>query len=174
MGWRTAVVATGLLISSAAAAPQAKSQVTDFGVRLAPSGGTAVSQPAATRVRPAVAHGSAFNLSSAVALASSWGRVTSTLRTPAHNRAVGGVRNSYHLRGRAIDIARRPGVRHGDIAAAFRRAGYWLVESLDEGDHSHFAFGWGSPAVRPLTLAKREPAESTQWRIVLAPGVGSH
>ncbi|CAA9515887.1 MAG: hypothetical protein AVDCRST_MAG91-1880, partial [uncultured Sphingomonadaceae bacterium] len=49
--------------------------------------------------------------------------------------------NSYHLRGRAIDIARRPGVRHADLEAAYRKAGYSLIESLDEGDHSHFAFG---------------------------------
>ena len=56
-----------------------------------------------------------------------WGRVTSTYRSPAHNRAVGGVPNSYHLRGRAIDIARRPGVTHAMIAAAFRNAGYDAV-----------------------------------------------
>ena len=50
------------------------------------------------------------------------------------------------LSGRAIDIARRPGVRHADIAAALRAAGYVLIESLDEGDHSHFAFGSGAYA----------------------------
>lgn len=30
-------------------------------------------------------------------------RITSTLRSPAHNRAVGGVANSYHLTGQARD-----------------------------------------------------------------------
>lgn len=69
-----------------------------------------------------------------------WGRVTSMFRSAQHNRRVGGVYNSYHLSGRAIDIARRAGVRHNDVAAAYRAAGYLLVESLDEGDHSHFAF----------------------------------
>src|SRR5262245_37899359 len=33
-----------------------------------------------------------------------WGQVTSTYRSAAHNRRVGGVANSYHLSNRAIDI----------------------------------------------------------------------
>jgi hypothetical protein len=84
-----------------------------------------------------------FTLNAAAALGSHWGTVTSTTRTWEHNRLVGGVANSFHLIGRAIDIARRPGVRHADIAASFRNAGFILIESLDEGDHSHFAFAFG-------------------------------
>jgi hypothetical protein len=76
-----------------------------------------------------------------VRISTAFGVVTSTVRSIAHNRAVGGVDNSYHLQGRAIDIARRPGVTHRQIDAAFRTAGYNIIESLDEGDHSHFAFG---------------------------------
>ena len=99
-----------------------------------------------------------------------WGQVTSTYRSPEHNRHVGGVANSYHLRNRAIDIARRPGVSHGQIAAAYRAAGYPLAESLDEGDHSHFAFGarggWNGP--RPQMVAVQS-GEKTEWRIVYAP-----
>jgi hypothetical protein len=87
---------------------------------------------------------------------------------------VGGVRNSWHLQGRAIDIARRPGVSHAEIAAAFRLAGYTLIESLDEGDHSHFAFGSGATATPRrsgprmiLAPATREAAvEETDWGIV--------
>jgi hypothetical protein len=77
----------------------------------------------------------------AARLGAALGVITSIHRTPAHNRAIGGVPNSYHLQGRAIDIARRPGVSHAQVAAVLRAAGYSLIESLDEGDHSHFAFG---------------------------------
>lgn len=86
----------------------------------------------------------------ALRIAATYGVVTSTYRTVAHNRAVGGVPDSYHLLGRAIDVARRPGVTHAQIAASLRAAGYVLIESLDEHDHSHFAFG---PAVSAKSTA---------------------
>ncbi len=85
-------------------------------------------------------------------VASAYGTVTSGFRSVAHNRRVGGMPNSYHLIGRALDVARRPGVTHQMVDAALRRAGFVLVESLDEGDHSHFAFGGllpGRPVARP-------------------------
>jgi hypothetical protein len=146
----------------------ASAQSTDFGVRtiFAPSAGTASARPALL--------GAPVSLAAVASVGSKWGRVTSTLRSPDHNRRVGGARNSYHIRGRAIDIARRAGVRHADIAAAFRAAGYHLVESLDEGDHSHFAFG-GAARVQSHRAAagtsmRTEPAsDQTQWRIVSAP-----
>ena len=84
-----------------------------------------------------------------VRIAASFGVITSTWRSVAHNRAVGGVPNSYHLQGRAIDIARKPGVTHRQIDSALRTAGYNIIESLDEGDHSHFAFG---PAIAGATV----------------------
>ena len=140
---------------------------TDFGVR------TVGDLPQAAKAEAALPSGASWesvvrrtDISGAVAIGGKWGRVTSTYRSPEHNRRVGGVRNSYHLRGRAIDIARRAGVRHADIAAAYRSAGYHLVESLDEGDHSHFAFGTGAaPVVRTLS----GPKEVTSWRVVTAP-----
>ena len=85
-------------------------------------------------------------------VAGSYGQITSTFRTLAHNRDVGGVPNSYHLHGQAIDVARRPGVTHRQIAEALWSAGYALVESLDEGDHSHFAFASRSPAIAPSAV----------------------
>ena len=142
---------------------------TDFGVRVVgvPSASAARATESAVK---AVLSGKT-SLSAAASLGSHWGRVTSTYRSPAHNRAVGGVANSYHLSGRAIDIARRPGVSHGAIAAAYRNAGYHLVESLDEGDHSHFAFGFGGSAgarVSSLTPNVQRTSD-TQWKIVYAP-----
>lgn len=114
-------------------------------------------------------------------IGSRWGTVTSMFRSAEHNRAVGGQPNSYHLRGRAIDIARRPGVSHWQIAAALRSAGYNLLESLDEGDHSHFAFGGPGEIKRHFATGRlgRTPRAQivlakaggeTQWRIVYAPG----
>ena len=83
-----------------------------------------------------------------------FGVVTSGFRTVAHNRRVGGVANSFHLTGRAIDVQRRPGVTHQMIEAALRRAGFVPVESIDEVDHSHFAFGTtGAVAPRPPVAA---------------------
>lgn len=148
-----------LLLASAAAG----SNHTDFGVR------TVV--PSASSHAASALTASAFgrtSLASAVALARAWGQVTSTIRSVQHNRDVGGVANSFHLSGRAIDIARRPGVTHAEIAAAYRRAGYRLVESLDEGDHSHFAFSFGPARVAPPTSVQ-QTADATEWRIVTAP-----
>ncbi len=162
------IAGTVLLLGAAGASAQS----TDFGVRsIGGSSSPAISvSTGVSRISSAP-----LNISSVVNVGSKWGRVTSTLRSPERNRRVGGARNSYHMRGRAIDIARRAGVRHADIAAAYRAAGYHLIESLDEGDHSHFAFG-GAPRSTPLRLsgpAKTQPQEAatdvTQWRIVSAP-----
>jgi len=83
-----------------------------------------------------------------------YGAITSAYRTPAHNRFVGGVPNSHHLYGRALDVARRPGVTHRMIDEALRRAGFRLIESLDEGDHSHFAFADAVAPLLPVMAAK--------------------
>ena len=80
-------------------------------------------------------------------VAAGFGKVTSAFRTVSHNRDVGGVPNSYHLLGRAIDVERRRGVTHQMIDAALKKAGYTLVESLNERDHSHFAFAAVSPSL---------------------------
>ena len=126
---------------------------------------------------PAALSSQSVNMGAIKGLGAEWGRVTSTYRSWAHNRRVGGVSNSYHLQNRAIDIARRPGVGHWQIAAAFRVAGYNLLESLDEGDHSHFAFGRAGEykyrAARPqMVIAKA--GEITEWRIVYAPAGGGN
>jgi hypothetical protein len=103
---------------------------------------------------------------SAAQLGAKWGVVTSVRRTAEHNRLVGGVPNSFHLSGRAVDIARRAGVRHADVDAAFRKAGFVLLESLDEGDHSHFAFGTAgtvTPPPRPVQSPSADVAAALRW-----------
>ena len=168
----TMLLGAVLFIAGASAAPPAVN--TDFGVR------EIGSLPRPAEVRPIVAgsstsSGRPVNIGAIAAIGSAWGRVTSTRRSPQHNRRVGGVRNSYHLSGRAIDLARRPGVSHSAIAAAYRRAGYYLVESLDEGDHSHFAFGSGGRRGAPglgvlvATGSTGTSAAGTQWKMVSAP-----
>ena len=145
----------GLLVSVGVGPPALAD--TDFGVR-------SVFLP--HRTEPRAVSGSTEDLHGAARVGGRFGRITSMVRSAAHNRAVGGVTNSYHLRGRAIDIARRPGISHAMIAAALRGAGYQLVESLDEGDHSHFAFGFGGSS--PVTIAAIH--EVTRWGIILPLG----
>lgn len=92
----------------------------------------------------------AFDLGAAVDFGKRWGTVTSAARSPEHNRDVGGVGNSWHLTTqpsgpRAVDIQRGRGVRHSDIVAGYRNAGFDLMEAKDEGDHSHLAFRSGPP-----------------------------
>ena len=114
-----------------------------------------------------------LDVSRAAAVAASYGAITSIYRSVEHNRAVGGVVNSYHLQGRAIDVVRRPGVTHGQIAAALQRAGYTMIESLDEGDHSHFAFASSAAApaqiaALPALLPVPEAPKSPNYPAILA------
>ena len=153
-----------VLAVSASLAAQAPT--TDFGVRIV---GVPYAPARATEAAVKAVMSGRADLPGAAALARQWGQVTSTYRSPAHNRRVGGVANSFHLSGRAIDVARRPGVSHHAIAAAFRNAGYQLAESLDEGDHSHFAFGSGAARRSAWKALAEAPGEATQWKVVYAP-----
>jgi hypothetical protein len=99
-----------------------------------------------------------FSLAAAASLVSRWGTVSSLTRSSEHNRAVGGAERSFHLVGRAIDVVRRAGVRHRDIEAALLRSGLRLAESIDEGDHSHFAFEDGE---NPSHVTALQPSASS-------------
>lgn len=180
----------GIIAFSAAAVAAASSPGTDFGVRQVGYGPAVLTvesvRPLSLSSAPSSSErelpislpttssiarsGGSYSLAAAAALGRHWGIVTSTYRSPAHNRRVGGVANSFHLSGRAVDIARRPGVNHQSIVAAYRNAGYRIVEALDEGDHTHIAFsfgGSGGPIARPSQQASNG---STNWGIVYAPG----
>jgi hypothetical protein len=146
---------------------------TDFGVRtVRPIAVEAA--PVREAVAPTGVRG--FSLTRAASIGARLGRVTSTWRSPERNRRVGGAANSWHLHGRAIDIARRPGVSHAMIEAELRRAGFHLIESLDEGDHSHFAFANGlNMRARPRALGEQVAElrqEASYFRFVSAPPSG--
>jgi hypothetical protein len=58
------------------------------------------------------------------------------------------------------------------IAAELRRNGFHLLESLDEGDHSHFAFGDGlvPPNSRPAADQQAEIKNEVDFfRFILVP-----
>jgi hypothetical protein len=63
-------------------------------------------------------------------------RVTSTLRSPARNRAVGGVANSYHLTGRARDSVPPPGMSMTEYHRRLSAMNPHL-DVINEGDHIH-------------------------------------
>ena len=165
-------IAVILLVSgSAAAAADTDWGIRELGkpVRSETSDSRNDPPPAGTWAMDQPAGGRAFDMGDVRQIGGRWGQVTSTYRSAEHNRRVGGVANSYHLRGRAIDIARRPGVSHGQIAAAYRAAGFSLAESLDEGDHSHFAFGPPKHRGPQPQMVAVQAGEKTEWRIVYAP-----
>ena len=157
-----------LTIFGSASVAVAATPSTDFGIRTV--GQPLVLTPIVIEGQPSKIEGRASRspVTGTAAIGAKWGRVTSTYRSPEHNRRVRGVPNSYHLSGRAIDIARRAGVRHAEIESAYRAAGYRLIESLDEGDHSHFAFGSAGSA-GPSAMATAEPTGGTKWKMVYAP-----
>lgn len=63
-------------------------------------------------------------------------RITSTKRSAAHNRAVGGVANSYHLTGQARDSVPPPGMSMSAYHALLKRQNPDL-DVINEGDHVH-------------------------------------
>ncbi len=73
------------------------------------------------------------------ALRAAWGRpvrITSGYRCAPHNRAVGGVPNSRHLRGRAADLA-CPAPELGRLAALARAAGFVEIRPHPERGFLH-------------------------------------
>lgn len=71
-------------------------------------------------------------------------QVSSGLRSVADNARVGGVTNSYHMKGQALDLVPTGGQGMGglynDIKASLLSAGIKPIELLNEGDHVHVAF----------------------------------
>lgn len=53
-------------------------------------------------------------------------RITSGYRCPRHNKAVGGVPNSYHVQGQAADVLCSPG-DWDEMVSAFESAGFLRI-----------------------------------------------
>lgn len=94
--------------------------------------------------------------------------VSSGVRTAAHNAAVGGVSNSYHLTGQALDLVPTAGqsmaTLYNSVKTDLLSAGITPLELFNEGDHVHVAFGagqsFGSGAVAG---ASNVAASSPSW-----------
>lgn len=134
-----------------------------------PGAGHAANSARDRMLRPFLA--SAPHLGGPLRVAAAFGLPTSALRSVEHNRRVGGASNSYHLVGQALDIKRFPGVTHRMVDAALRQAGHTPIESIDEIDHSHFAFASGGSA--PLALPPVAPPSAIAAEIRTGPRVAA-
>jgi hypothetical protein len=83
--------------------------------------------------------------------------VTSGVRTPERNAAVGGVPNSYHLRGQALDIKPPQGVSLEQFRQTLEARGMSVAELIDEGNHWHLAWGAKADQGAPRVLAQGAP-----------------
>lgn len=70
-----------------------------------------------------------------VAQAAGDAQVTSGYRTPEHNAKVGGVPNSRHTTGQAVDLVPRPGETMGQLHT--RLSAVPGIKAINEGDHVH-------------------------------------
>lgn len=81
--------------------------------------------------------------------------LTSNLRTPEHNRAVGGVPNSDHLTGQAADFVPPKGQTMAELATQLKSVGIGQV--INEGTHVHVEWGKGAP--KPVPAANVDPEQ---------------
>ena len=91
---------------------------------------------------------------------SAGGTVTSGLRTPEHNRDVGGKPNSRHLTGDALDTVPPRGVSMAEWEGQLRQQlpGYRI---LNEGDHVHVQ-GAGTGIGGPRVISRTAPVEKVK------------
>jgi hypothetical protein len=79
-------------------------------------------------------------------------RVTSDVRTPERNRAVGGDPNSRHQSGQALDLAPPEGMTMAQLAQEAKRR-FPQARVINEGDHIHVQ--WGAQRANPFPNAPR-------------------
>lgn len=117
------------------------------------------SEPVASRITATLAM-----LDRAAALVNRRGdlRVTSLMRSPSHNEAVGGAAHSSHLTGYGADFV-IPGVSHGVLFDAFRAVPELIGfdELIVYDDHLHMS---ADPRARGKVIDKRTAAPSASNR----------
>lgn len=79
-------------------------------------------------------------------------RVTSDVRTPQRNQAVGGVPNSRHMSGEAVDLVPPQGMTMAQLAQETKRR-FPQARVINEGDHVHVE--WGAQRANPFPNAPR-------------------
>lgn len=99
-------------------------------------------------------------------------KVSSGYRTPEHNAEVGGVPNSYHIRGdeqhpQAMDLVPPPGMSMGDFVKVVGRTVPGGVQVIPEGDHVHLEPAptsspqpQAAPTSAPMVLRGKPKAEN--------------
>jgi hypothetical protein len=91
--------------------------------------------------------------------------ITSGMRSPDQNAAVGGVPNSQHLTGTAADVVIPPDQKAAFIQDAKNRG----LQPIDEGDHVHLQNPNGGAGVSGVRLAVGTPApKANSWEQRLA------
>lgn len=67
--------------------------------------------------------------------------LSSAFRCMAHNRSVGGVRNSFHKRGKAVDIILPTGWAMNDYVEEIKKVGFTMIIPYPDADfvHAHIA-----------------------------------
>lgn len=79
-------------------------------------------------------------------------RVTSDVRTTERNRQVGGVPNSRHMSGEALDLVPPQGMTMAQLAQETKRR-FPQARVINEGDHVHVE--WGAQRANPFPNAPR-------------------
>ena len=79
-------------------------------------------------------------------------RVTSDVRTQQRNQAVGGVPNSRHMSGEAVDLVPPQGMTMAQLAQETKRR-FPQARVINEGDHVHVE--WGAQRANPFPNAPR-------------------
>ena len=81
--------------------------------------------------------------------------ITSQQRSPLHNQEVGGVPDSMHTTGQAMDFTLPKGITSDQVRQQLESQGYPVTEYLNEGNHVHW--GWRPKGNDPWATPAQDP-----------------